>query len=58
VDGWTMAEVYIGGFSLVDTCVDFREGVHSEPILFALLLFFIALTNSGGCRHVVSYCVF
>jgi len=55
VDGWTKAEVYIGGFRLVGTYVDFGEGVQSEPLLFALLLIFIAITNSGGCSLFVPY---
>jgi len=54
-----MAEVYIGGFRLVGTCVDFGGGEgQSEPILFVLLLIFVEVSNSGGCRHVVCYCAF
>jgi hypothetical protein len=50
-----MAEVYIGGLRLVGTYVDFGEGVQSEPLLFALLLIFIAVTKSGGCSLFVAY---
>jgi hypothetical protein len=39
----------------VGTFVDFGDGVQSEPLLFALVLIFIAVTNSGGCRLFVPY---
>jgi len=55
--GWMygeIAEAYIGGFRFVGICVEFRDGVPFEPLL---LLIFISLTNSGGCRHIISYCV-
>jgi hypothetical protein len=55
VDGWM--DNGRGIHRWLGTCVDFGDWVQSEALLFLLLLLYIAVTNSGGCRHVISYCV-
>jgi hypothetical protein len=52
MDNCRCIELGLGRY--VDVCV--RWGL-SERVVFALLLSMCAVTNSGGCRHTVNYCV-